>query len=376
MTLAEAAADLAAGLALLARGRRDLGACAAQRHRAAAGARRRGVAGRRCLERARVRASRPARACAADVSERADAVAADRRRDRRRVRRRARPGPGPGAVADARAAGERRGRGGVATRPRARPRAARPHGAAGLRGRDRGRAGPRGDRPPRGRRHGRCRDLGLRRRDRLDRGRARGRSALGPRRARGGHRARGRSRRPPGAAGAAGRPGPDHRRSRARDRLPRSASNGSTRQDSRCICPSTATRRATSRSWKTAARPWPRSCTIRRRCATRRSPARSSPRCAWRWPTFACRPTSPRASATSPPPAAGSSRPATSSAAVSASSCGPVPNAVSAGYRTTSRRSPQLGGARRREHSVRSWRSWTPRAAISIASPRVCIRAR
>ena len=72
-----------------------------------------------------------------------------------------------------------------------------------------------------GRRHGGGRDLGLRRRDHLDRRRARGRSALGPQRARGGNRARDRSRRPPGAAGAAGRTGPDHRRSRARDRLPR-----------------------------------------------------------------------------------------------------------------------------------------------------------
>ena len=103
---------------------------------------------------------------------------------------------------------------------------------------------------------------------------------------------------------------------------------------------------------------------------------RSSPRCGWRWPTFACRPTSPRASATSPPPAAGSSRPATSSAAVFVSNCEPVRNTVSARYRTNSRRSPRRGGAKRREHSTGSWRSWTPRAAISLASPRACIRAR
>ena len=91
----------------------------------------------------------------------------------------------------------------------------------GVRGRVGGAPGPRGDRPARRSRNGGRRRVGVRGRGRGDGGRARGRSALGPYRSRRGHRAGGRPRRPPGAPRAAGRPRPRRRRSRARDRLPR-----------------------------------------------------------------------------------------------------------------------------------------------------------
>ena len=140
-----------------------------------------------------------------------------------------------------------------------------------------------------------------------------------------------------------------------------------------------AARRRTARHawspwWRTRDRPSPRWCTTPPRCGTRRSRARSRRRCGWRWRTSASRSTSPPASARSRRLAVGSSRPATTNAAACATSCGAGPSRVWPPFQVTCPSSPESIGETRPRRSPHSWPSLTARASTSHGSRRACIR--